>query len=103
MHGFDDVPRSLDPSPEVGPWYQEMSRYHWFVLVVAALGWLFDCLDQQLFILARPAAMNDLLPKLTDAKAFDESVKIYGGYATSIFLVGWASGGVIFGVLGDRI
>src|SRR4029079_18168741 len=31
------------------------------------------------------------------------SVKVYGGYATSIFLAGWASGGLIFGVLGDRI
>jgi MFS family permease len=47
--------------------------------------------------------MKDLLPKLDDPKAFQESVKIYGNYATSIFLVGWASGGLIFGVLGDRI
>src|SRR5262249_27354978 len=62
-----------------------------------------DCLDQQLFILARPSAMKDLLPKLDDSKAFGESIKIYGNYATSIFLVGWASGGLIFGVLGDRI
>ena len=27
----------------------------------------------------------------------------YGGLATSIFLIGWASGGLGFGVLGDRI
>ena len=27
----------------------------------------------------------------------------YGGYATSIFMVGWASGGLFFGVLGDRL
>jgi len=27
----------------------------------------------------------------------------YGGYATSIFLMGWATGGLVFGVLGDRI
>jgi MFS family permease len=104
MHGFDDTPLSLDSSSHAtGPWYREMNRYHWFVLVVAALGWLFDCLDQQLFILARPAAMKDLLPKLDDPRAFQESVKIYGNYATSIFLIGWASGGLIFGVLGDRI
>jgi MFS family permease len=103
MHGFDDLSRSADSPLETGPWYAEMTRYHWFVLMVAALGWLFDCLDQQLFILARPAAMKDLLPKLDDPRAFQESVKIYGGYATSIFLVGWASGGLIFGVLGDRI
>jgi MFS family permease len=103
MHGFDDVPRTLEPELASGPWYREMSGYHWFVLIVAALGWLFDCLDQQLFILARPAAMKDLLPKLDDPKLFQESVKIYGNYATAIFLAGWASGGLIFGVLGDRI
>jgi MFS family permease len=28
---------------------------------------------------------------------------VYGTYATSIFLVGWATGGLFFGVLGDRI
>lgn len=103
MHGFDDVPVAVEPDLAKGPWYSEMTRYHWFVLVVAALGWLFDCLDQQLFILTRPAAMKDLLPKLDDPKAFLESTKIYGNYATSIFLLGWASGGLVFGVLGDRI
>jgi len=32
-----------------------------FVLIVAALGWLFDCLDQQLFNIARVPAMKALL------------------------------------------
>src|SRR5690606_34297097 len=27
----------------------------------------------------------------------------YGGYATSIFLMGWGIGGLVFGVMGDRI
>ena len=84
------------------PWYRELTRYHWFVLIVAALGWLFDCLDQQLFILARQPAMKDLLQVSdpVDAKAM---VDAYAGYVTSIFLVGWACGGLFFGVLGDRI
>ena len=95
MHHFDVQPPER-PALAEGPWYREMSRYHWFVLVVAALGWLFDCLDQQLFILARPAAMKDLLQASQDSK-------VYANYATAIFLAGWASGGLIFGVLGDRI
>ncbi len=78
------------------PWWRELNRYHWFVLVVAALGWLFDCLDQQLFNLARVPAMKDLLKP-------GQNVAEYGGYATSIFLIGWATGGLTFGVLGDRI
>ena len=46
------------------PWYKKLTRYHWFVLMVAALGWLFDTMDQQLFVLARPAAMKDLVGRL---------------------------------------
>src|SRR6185369_3731631 len=77
-------------------WWRELNRYHWFVLMVTALGWLFDCLDQQLFNLARVPAMKALLPA-------GQSVAEYGGYATAIFLIGWATGGLTFGVLGDRI
>src|SRR5438309_8519111 len=77
-------------------WWRELNRYHWFVLVVAALGWLFDTMDQQLFNLSRVPAMKALLKP-------GEEVALYGGYATSIFLIGWASGGLTFGVLGDRI
>ena len=52
------------------PWYRELNRYHWFVLTVAALGWLFDTMDQQLFTLARKPAMQELLavPRMTRAK-----------------------------------
>ena len=81
------------------PWYRELTGYHWFVLIVAALGWLFDCLDQQLFILARQPAMQELLPGNPTQATIDE----YGSYATAIFLMGWGIGGLIFGVMGDRI
>lgn len=82
-------------------WWKELNRYHWFVLVVAALGWLFDTMDQQLFNLARVPAMRDLLAT-ADGPASKEDVAAYSGYATAIFLLGWATGGLIFGVLGDR-
>ena len=77
------------------PWWRELSRYHWFVFTVACLAWLFDCLDQQLFLLARNGAMKKLLAPGLD-------VKLYGGYATTIFVAGWATGGLIFGAVGDR-
>jgi MFS family permease len=88
-----------------------MTRYHWFVLVVAALGWLFDCLDQQLFNLARKPAMQTLLASASldpaamsdvERKAFNGRVDFYGGLSTCIFMLGWATGGLIFGVIGDR-
>lgn len=91
------------------PWYRELNRYHWFVLVVAALGWLFDTMDQQLFNLARRPSMLELLP-LTEGLGWAELSELarkalvaeYSGYATAIFLLGWATGGLTFGVLGDR-
>src|SRR5437879_414492 len=91
-------PAAPNASLILGPWYKELTGYHWFVLIVAALGWMFDCLDQQLFILARQPAMRELLP--TDQLHLVDS---YSSYATSIFLLGWATGGLFFGVLGDRI
>ncbi len=89
-------PSSSPSSPSDGPWWHALNRYHWFVLIVAALGWLFDCLDQQLFLLARAPAMADLLKE-------GQNPNEYGGYATAIFVLGWATGGLIFGSLGDRI
>lgn len=90
------------PAPDGRPWWALLNRYHWFVLVVAALGWLFDCLDQQLFNLARVPAMKELL-RTPEGPADPGTVARYAGYSTSIFLIGWAIGGLMFGVLGDRI
>ncbi len=85
-------------------WYHGLNSYHWFVLVVAALGWLFDCLDQQLFILARKPAISELLAAQASGTAIDPNVvDQYSAFATAIFIFGWATGGLIFGVLGDRI
>lgn len=77
------------------PWWRTFTREHWYVFSVASLAWLFDCLDQQIFNLARDGAMEALIP---DRKLATE----YGPYTTSVFLVGWAVGGLIFGALGDR-
>jgi MFS family permease len=91
------------------PWYKLLNKYHWFVFTVAALGWLFDTMDQQLFNLARRPSMMELLPltkSLNTAALSPDQFKAlvgeYSGYATAIFLLGWATGGLTFGVLGDR-
>ncbi len=84
------------PAASTGPWWKDLTPYHWFVFSMACLAWLFDCLDQQLFLLARQGAMKALLPAGYD-------VKEYSGYATAIFVAGWATGGLIFGAVGDRI
>lgn len=103
MHGFDAAPAPDELTPASGPWWKELNRYHWFVLIVAALGWLFDTMDQQLFNLARIPAMRELLAPAKGVAPADDIVNFYGGISTSIFLIGWASGGLAFGILGDRI
>jgi MFS family permease len=80
-------------------WYRELNGYHWFVLSVATLGWLFDTMAQQLFNLARNPAIRELLGSNASAGQVAEQA----GIATSIFMIGWATGGVLFGILGDRI
>lgn len=105
MHGIDDFKSDIPAdSAATGPWWKELNRYHWFVFVVAALGWLFDTMDQQLFTLGRPLAMVDLIKQLPEETKEQVTLRRgeFGGYATSIFLIGWATGGLIFGVLGDR-
>jgi len=81
------------------PWHRELNGYHWFVLSVCTLGWLFDCLDQQLFNAERKPAIAELLR----LPASDPAVDRYAGYSTSILLIGWATGGIAFGIMGDRI
>src|SRR5437868_13302020 len=85
------------------PWYKELNSYHWFVLMVCALGWLFDTMDEQLFNIARRPAVRKQLEPSPGVEPNREDVAAYSGWTTSIFLIGWGSGGIVFGILGDLI
>ncbi len=91
----------MDPAPTSTPgrlaWWRLLNGYQWYVFLLAAFGWLFDCFDQQIFTMSRSITMRDLLP---GADTLTQTT--YGGYATSIFIIGWATGGLIFGMMGDR-
>jgi MFS family permease len=86
-------------------WWRTLTGYQWLVFAAALLGWMFDCMDQQIFNLARAPALKELLnfPSSASEKEINEAIGEYGGYATTFFLIGWAIGGVIFGILGDRL
>ena len=77
---------------------ETITPYHWLVVIIASAGWLFDCMDQRLFILARESAMKELL----GATAATAAVKEYSGYATTAMILGWATGGIFFGMISDR-
>ncbi len=80
--------------------FDGVTRYHWLVVIIASCGWLFDCMDQRLFILARESALKELL---ADDAAALASIKTHIGYATTSMILGWATGGIIFGMMSDRI
>lgn len=91
------------PVSQAGSWRNDLNRYQWLVLAIASFGWMFDTMDQQLFNLARRPAIVDLMKVSPGDPASAARIAEYSGYATMIFMIGWASGGVFFGVLGDRI
>lgn len=75
-----------------------VTAYHWLVVIIASLGWLFDCMDQRLFILARTPAMRELMPAGTSAAEITK----FGTYATTAMILGWATGGIFFGMMSDK-
>ncbi|MCX8109598.1 MAG: MFS transporter [Verrucomicrobiae bacterium] len=87
------------PVGERGSIFAGVTAYHWLVVIIASCGWLFDCMDQRLFTLARESAMKDLVSNDPDKLA---NLTKYLGLATTAMMVGWATGGIIFGVLSDK-
>ncbi len=86
-------------APKTSP-FEGVTPYHWLVVIIASCGWLFDCMDQRIFVLAREPAMKSLLA--TDPARL-VVIKTYLGYATTSMILGWATGGIIFGMLSDKI
>jgi MFS family permease len=80
-------------------WWGLLDGPQRYVFVMGTLAWLFDCLGQQVFIIARSPAMAALMPAGTPP----ETLKEWGSNTTAIFVLGWATGGLIFGAIGDRI
>ncbi len=81
---------------------QGVTRYQWLVLLVAWLGWVFDSMDATIYALVLHPALHDLLRTQTGGAVSPQAIGWYGGIIFSIFLIGWAIGGVVFGILADR-
>jgi MFS family permease len=86
-----------------GSWRYGVTRYQWLVLFIAWLGWVFDSMDSTLFALVLQPALHDLLRAPGGGPVTVEVIGWYGGIIFSIFLIGWAIGGVLFGVLADHL
>jgi MFS family permease len=77
---------------------QALSRGRWLALAAALLGWMFDGLEQGLFPLVGRPALLDLLGGSAEGE-----IARWLSVGLAAFLVGAATGGVLFGWLGDRI
>jgi MFS family permease len=91
-------------------WYEGITRYQWLVLIIACLGWIFDIFEGQIFV----ASMNEAMPTFIDREV-DEAgqplgeearrsrAALYNNVALGAFLLGGAVGGILFGVLSDKL
>lgn len=79
--------------------FANVTFYHWMVVIIASCGWLFDCMDQRLFTMARESTLKELLGNNPAGLA---NLETYLGLATAAMMVGWATGGIVFGMLSDK-
>jgi MFS family permease len=73
-------------------------RGRWLALTAALLGWMFDGLEMGLFPLVARPALTELLDTTDETR-----IGLWFSVAIAVFLVGAATGGVLFGWLGDRL
>lgn len=78
---------------------RDLSPHQWRSGIAAWLGWLFDGLDMHLYTLVATAFVAELLR--TERASPD--VKLYSSWIQAAFLIGWALGGGLFGIIGDRL
>ena len=79
------------------------SGYHWLVIAAAWAGWGFDVFDALLFNFVAPNCVPVLLGLSPGSAAAHSATVFWTGLISSLLLVGWAAGGVLFGWVADRI
>src|SRR5580693_6169673 len=95
---------SLSPAGRPGGWsLLDMNGYQWTVLLAAWLGWGFDAFDALLFNFVAPNCVPTLLGLAIGSPAARSATLLWTGILTSLLLVGWAAGGILFGHVADRI
>jgi MFS family permease len=77
--------------------------YQWLVLFAAWLGWGFDVFDAILFNYVSRLCIPSLLELPLDHPNINAVITLWTGIVTSVLLVGWGVGGIVFGILTDRL
>lgn len=79
-------------------WLEGISKYHWMVFIGCWMGGIFDGMDSTLMSVVMPVALGQLTGSTDKAV-----IGPIASYVTSLFLLGWMTGGVLFGVIGDKL
>lgn len=74
------------------PWWKTVSKTQWYALLAAMMGWALDAFDVLLYVFALTTIMKEW--NLSTVQA---------GLLASVTLFASAFGGIVFGVLADRI
>jgi len=83
---------------EILPTTPSDGKGKWLALAAALLGWMFDGAEMGIFSMVGRPALQELMPEMNEG-----DVGLWFNVITAGFLVGAATGGVVFGWLGDRI
>lgn len=81
-------------------WTRGLTRTQWLVLLIAWFGWVFDVMDTALFNFAKGPMLTEMLGGPVAYKRFGAAIE---GRMMSVFMVGWALGGLVFGLMADRL
>ncbi len=81
----------------------DMTGYQWTVLFAAWIGWGFDVFDGLLFNYVAPNCVPTLLGIPIGTPEAKRATLQWAGLLTSLLLLGWAAGGILFGRVADRI
>lgn len=81
----------------------DMTGYQWLVLFAAWLGWGFDVFDGLLFNFVAPNCVPTLLGIPLNTPEAKAATLQWTGYLTSLLLIGWGIGGILFGRVADKI
>ncbi|MEW5915936.1 MAG: MFS transporter, partial [Gemmatimonadota bacterium] len=83
---------SISPNHLATPWYRTITRDQWRALAAAKLGWMLDAMDFLLYVMA--------IGELKAYFGFDDAT---AGLLGTVTLLTSAAGGILFGVIADRI
>src|SRR3954467_5645939 len=90
---------TLEASEPAQTGLASIPRTAWLALASGFFGWMFDCMDINIFTMVLFPSMRELLGPAATPALIAQS----GGLIVALKLAGWGLGGMMFGVVADRI